>query len=113
MGQSEQHSQALEQEGQEHGDLLQGGFIDSYRFCFGSCSCSIIDIHRNLTLKHLFGLSWARDQCPGVSWILKTDDDIFVDSLHLPRLLQELAVFPEEHMFLCQVRQLERKKEHQ
>ena len=75
-------------EGRLQGDLLQGAFLDSYR---------------NLTVKHLLGYTWARDHCSAASWLLKTDDDQFVDTLHLPRLLQELELEPQQEFFLCQV----------
>ena len=81
-------TEALEKEGEEKGDLLQGDFYDSYR---------------NLTTKHLLGLSWAAQHCADARWVLKTDDDQFVDMLHLPRLLHQLGVAPEDQLFLCQV----------
>ena len=81
-------SDALRQEGEQHGDLLQGDFLDSYR---------------NLTTKHLFALSWAALRCNFASWVLKTDDDQFVDTLHLPLLLSELKVPAGERLFLCQL----------
>ena len=78
----------LQEEGRLQGDLLQGAFLDSYR---------------NLTMKHLLGYTWARDHCSAAFWLLKTDDDQFVDTLHLPRLLQELELEPQQEVFLCQV----------
>jgi len=48
----------------EHGDLLVADFRDSYR---------------NLTLKVLRGLRWVRDNCAQVKFILKADDDTFVN----------------------------------
>ena len=41
-------TEALRQEGEQQGDLLQGDFVDSYR---------------NLTTKHLFAFTWAAFQC--------------------------------------------------
>jgi hypothetical protein len=79
---------ALGQEGEAHGDLLQADFADSYR---------------NLTMKHLTGYTWARDHCAAAAWILKADDDLFVDTLHLPRLLAELGASPAHRLFLCQL----------
>ncbi|KAH7983069.1 UDP-GlcNAc:betaGal beta-1,3-N-acetylglucosaminyltransferase 8 [Rhipicephalus sanguineus] len=42
------------------------------------------DTSRNQTLKSLLLLQWARTFCPRVSFILKADDDAYVD---LPRLI--------------------------
>ena len=81
-------TEALIEEGEQNGDLLQGDFVDSYR---------------NLTTKHLLALSWAVLHCNIASWVLKTDDDQFVDTLHLPQLLDELRTSPEDLLFLCQI----------
>nr|XP_027203369.1 beta-1,3-galactosyltransferase 5-like [Dermatophagoides pteronyssinus] len=54
----------IEQESQIHGDIIQGSFLDTYR---------------NITYKHLMGLKWINHFCPYASYILKADDDIFVD----------------------------------
>ncbi|XP_070185165.1 beta-1,3-galactosyltransferase 1-like [Littorina saxatilis] len=54
----------VQQEVKKHGDLVVADFVDSYQ---------------NLTLKVLVGLDWARHHCPQASFILKTDDDTFVN----------------------------------
>ncbi|KAM8830031.1 beta-1,3-galactosyltransferase 5 [Synchiropus splendidus] len=48
-------------EAKERGDLIQGRFLDSYR---------------NLTLKTISMLSWARSFCPQVHLVAKVDDDV-------------------------------------
>ncbi|GBP04841.1 Beta-1,3-galactosyltransferase 5 [Eumeta japonica] len=45
-------------------DIVQGNFIDSYR---------------NMTYKHMMGLKWATHHCPTARYVLKTDDDLFVN----------------------------------
>ncbi|KAM9665736.1 beta-1,3-galactosyltransferase 4 [Trichechus inunguis] len=55
------------------GDILQAAFQDSYR---------------NLTLKTLSGLNWANKHCPMARYILKTDDDVYVN---VPELVSELV----------------------
>ncbi|XP_029159700.1 beta-1,3-galactosyltransferase 5 [Nylanderia fulva] len=55
---------ALLDESRRFGDILQGNFLDTYR---------------NLTHKHLMGLRWAINNCEGVKYIMKMDDDIVVD----------------------------------
>ncbi|XP_070599940.1 beta-1,3-galactosyltransferase 4-like isoform X2 [Erythrolamprus reginae] len=63
---------ALEHEAAEHGDLLQARFADTYA---------------NLTLKTLAMLGWATTRCPTARFLLKADDDVF---LNLPALVQYL-----------------------
>ncbi|XP_059813504.1 beta-1,3-galactosyltransferase 4-like [Hypanus sabinus] len=54
----------LEAEAQRHGDLVQGLFTDTYL---------------NLTLKTLMVLDWVREHCPDARFVLKADDDVFVN----------------------------------
>ena len=54
----------IEEESGFNDDILQGNFVDSYR---------------NLTRKHVFGLSWAVNCFQDSKWILKIDDDIYVN----------------------------------
>ncbi|XP_051525153.1 beta-1,3-galactosyltransferase 9 [Myxocyprinus asiaticus] len=54
-------SKELIEEFKEHGDLIQGRFIDSYG---------------NLTLKTLSMLGWARRFCPQAHYLAKVDDDV-------------------------------------
>ena len=60
---------ALEAESDRTGDLAITDNVDTYQ---------------NLTLKTLAGLAWATDKCPGAKFVLKADDDVFVQ---VPRLL--------------------------
>ncbi|XP_054834591.1 beta-1,3-galactosyltransferase 4 [Eublepharis macularius] len=63
----------LEEEARRHGDLVQGRFQDTYA---------------NLTLKTLALLGWAAGQCPAARFVVKADDDVF---LNLPALARHLA----------------------
>lgn len=72
-GMSSSHENHLALESAAHGDILQAAFQDSYR---------------NLTLKTLSGLNWASKHCPMARYILKTDDDVFVN---VPELVSELV----------------------
>ncbi|XP_024413691.1 beta-1,3-galactosyltransferase 4 [Desmodus rotundus] len=67
------HENDLARESAAQGDILQAAFQDSYR---------------NLTLKTLSGLNWAYKHCPMARYILKTDDDVFVN---VPELVSELV----------------------
>ncbi|XP_060616679.2 beta-1,3-galactosyltransferase 4 [Anolis sagrei] len=66
----------LEREAAEHRDLVQGRFLDSYG---------------NLTLKTLALMGWAATRCPGALFLVKVDDDVF---LNLPGLAEELGRLP-------------------
>ncbi|XP_045397799.1 beta-1,3-galactosyltransferase 4 [Lemur catta] len=68
------HGNDLARESAAQGDILQAAFQDSYR---------------NLTLKTLSGLNWADKHCPMARYILKTDDDVFVN---VPELVSELVL---------------------
>ncbi|ELW69543.1 Beta-1,3-galactosyltransferase 4 [Tupaia chinensis] len=47
------------------------------------------DSYRNLTLKTLSGLNWADKHCPRARYILKTDDDVYVN---VPEMVSELVL---------------------
>ncbi|XP_063049626.1 beta-1,3-galactosyltransferase 5-like [Engraulis encrasicolus] len=63
----------IAQEQQDYGDILLGNYEDCYR---------------NLTLKVMHGLWWASEHCRP-RFVLKTDDDCFVNTYYLPRYLTE------------------------
>ncbi|XP_069482794.1 beta-1,3-galactosyltransferase 5-like [Ambystoma mexicanum] len=69
----DQVTEEIEKEQQKFGDILLGNYLDTYR---------------NLTRKVLHGLKWARDRCQP-EYILKTDDDCFVNTDGLPTFLTE------------------------
>ncbi|XP_060223594.1 acetylgalactosaminyl-O-glycosyl-glycoprotein beta-1,3-N-acetylglucosaminyltransferase [Meriones unguiculatus] len=76
----------LRLEARESGDVLQWGFWDTFL---------------NLTLKHLHLLDWTAARCPGASFLLSCDDDVFV---HTANVLQFLEVQPpERHLFVGQL----------
>jgi hypothetical protein len=52
-----------------YSDIIRGKFVDSYN---------------NLTLKTISMLEWVDKECPKASFILKTDDDMFIN---VPKLL--------------------------
>ena len=60
-------------ESEAHGDIIQEGFYDSYL---------------NLTLKSVMLLKWVTTYCPEVNFVLKTDDDMYVN---VPVLIEYLS----------------------
>lgn len=55
---------SLTAEAARHGDIVREDFLDSYQ---------------NLTLKTLAGIKWASEYCGTVRFVLKTDDDMYVN----------------------------------
>ena len=55
---------SLEEESQEYGDLVQGDFLDNYH---------------NLSYKGIMGNLWVAEFCSQAEFLVKTDDDMFVD----------------------------------
>ncbi|KAH8271104.1 hypothetical protein KR018_011898, partial [Drosophila ironensis] len=66
---SEHDIKSLDRENLMYADMIRGNSIDSYR---------------NLTLKTISLLEWAHRHCPYAKYVLKTNDDVFIN---VPRLL--------------------------
>lgn len=73
QGLNEDVHEALSGENKVYGDIIRGNFIDSYK---------------NLTLKTISYLEWIDKYCNQTKYILKTDDDVFIN---VPRLMQFLS----------------------
>lgn len=58
----------LERESGQHGDIIQMNFRDSYQ---------------NLTIKTMMIMNWLATRCPGASYAMKVDADIFVNVFYL------------------------------
>ncbi|CAM1326844.1 Uncharacterised protein at_DN0319 [Pycnogonum litorale] len=55
---------SIEQESKQYGDIIQGNFEDSYK---------------SVSYLHLTGLKWTTSYCSKAKFILKADDDIYID----------------------------------
>lgn len=74
-----------------YGDIVQGNFKDAYR---------------NMTYKHVMGLKWVAHHCPMAKYVLKTDDDVVVNSHALRQFLaRELSPWGASSLITCQVLQ--------
>lgn len=72
-----------------YGDIVQGNFGDAYR---------------NMTYKHVMGLKWVAHHCPMAKYVLKTDDDMVVNSHALRKFLaKELSPWGARGLITCQV----------
>lgn len=70
-----------------HGDVVQGNFRDAYR---------------NMTYKHVMALKYAAYHCPRARYVLKTDDDVFVNMPTVIAFLSvELSAYGARRLLLC------------
>ncbi|XP_055606719.1 beta-1,3-galactosyltransferase 9 [Uranotaenia lowii] len=75
----------IEEENRQHDDIVQGNFIDAYR---------------NMTYKHVMALKWFTYHCPEAKYILKADDDVFVNT---PVLYDSLESYAQRSgLLFCQ-----------
>lgn len=65
---------SVRKEGEVYGDIVIENFIDSYA---------------NLTYKTIMGFRWAVQFCAEAKFVLKTDDDVFVDVGNVLKLTEE------------------------
>ncbi len=81
---------AIEFESSQYGDIVQESFVDSYK---------------NLTFKSIAALKWISTYCQKATFVLKTDDDIFVNMFSLLRHLHSLVTIDKVkgNLLLCLV----------
>ena len=65
---NQQQQEVIDREHAQYGDIVQGDFMDTYH---------------NLTLKGLMGLNWVSKYCGKTKFVLKADDDAFVNIFSL------------------------------
>lgn len=65
-------AERLGMESLKYGDIIMEDFVDSYY---------------NLTLKLIMGMKWASLFCPNAKYILKADDDVFINLEHIVKML--------------------------
>ncbi|KAK0133243.1 Beta-1,3-galactosyltransferase 1 [Merluccius polli] len=86
LGQAKDQGKALQdqllRESQEHRDLLQGNFLDSYR---------------NLTIKTILMLEWLASRCPNASYGIKTDSDVL---LNVHSLIEGVIPSTPTHLYM-------------
>lgn len=72
----------IQQESKMFQDIIQGNFLDAYR---------------NMTYKHIMALKWFVYNCQKLKYLIKTDDDVFVNT---PALFSFLENFADKQNFL-------------
>ena len=78
----------IDAEAQQFGDIVQADFVDTYR---------------NLTLKHLLGHRWMLSHCSSANFVVKADDDAFVDVFQLVRFMRRNHGDSAEGTLVCNV----------
>lgn len=78
----------LGHEAELHKDILQWDYRDTFF---------------NLTLKEVLFLEWFSQSCPHAHFILKGDDDVFVNTLQIINLLAGLSVKKAKDLFIGDV----------
>lgn len=86
----------IEQENRMYDDIVQGSFLDAYR---------------NMTYKHVMALKWFTYHCPEAKYILKADDDVFVNTPALYDVL-ETATQRRRLLFCQEIRKAPVKRTH-
>ena len=83
-----QINENLKMESEQFGDIIQGGFIDSYR---------------NLTLKTLTLLDWVYQYCSNAYFIIKIDADSFLNIFKLSTFVRQAIELDiqNEHKLYC------------
>ncbi|CAG9824305.1 unnamed protein product [Phaedon cochleariae] len=77
----------LEDENSLHNDIIQGSFLDTYR---------------NITYKHVMAFKYAIYHCPQAKYILKTDDDVFVNMPTMIKFLTfDLSPYGASNVLFC------------
>lgn len=66
---------AIQDENNRFKDIIQGNFYEAYR---------------NLTYKHIMGLSWVANYCSQAKYVIKMDHDIIFDFYRLKTLLKKV-----------------------
>ena len=86
----EEVQSSLEYEAEQYGDIVQEDFLDSYK---------------NLTYKGIGALKWVTKYCSHAKFVLKADDDIFVNTFTLLRHLKSLheTGIDNKNLILCLV----------
>ena len=78
LGQGNKQEQAnIVKESSKYNDIIQKKFIDSYQ---------------NLSLKSCAAIEWVSKYCPTTSYVLKVDDDVFVNTYVILNYLNKLLL---------------------
>ncbi|KAJ0032715.1 hypothetical protein NQD34_002796 [Periophthalmus magnuspinnatus] len=74
----------IEEESRIYHDIIQQDYQDTYY---------------NLTIKTLMGMNWVATHCPRVSYVMKTDSDMFINTEYLIQKLLKPELPPKQRYF--------------
>ncbi|KAK7888860.1 hypothetical protein WMY93_024420 [Mugilogobius chulae] len=77
--------QTIAEESRTYHDIIQQDYQDTYY---------------NLTIKTLMGMNWVATHCPQVSYVMKTDSDMFVNTEYLIQKLLKPELPPKQRNWL-------------
>uniref|UniRef100_A0A3Q3IPQ1 Hexosyltransferase n=1 Tax=Monopterus albus TaxID=43700 RepID=A0A3Q3IPQ1_MONAL len=80
---AQQQQEKLRQESQQHHDLIQSNFQDSYR---------------NLTIKTMVMLEWLVAHCVNASYVIKVDSDVLLHVRNLVKLLLDPSTAKQNYI---------------
>lgn len=75
---------SIAEESRVHHDIIQQEYQDTYY---------------NLTIKTLMGMNWVATYCPHVTYVMKTDSDMFVNTEYLIQKLLKPELPPKQRYF--------------
>lgn len=65
----------ISKEASQYKDIVQGSYVDNYK---------------TMTYKHLSTIKWVNHYCSHTKYILKLDDDVFLNMLHIKQYISNL-----------------------
>uniref|UniRef100_A0A3B3YV12 Hexosyltransferase n=1 Tax=Poecilia mexicana TaxID=48701 RepID=A0A3B3YV12_9TELE len=78
LGLDKRHDvEKLQQENQQHNDLIQSNFLDTYL---------------NLTIKTMVIMDWLATRCPAAAYAMKVDSDVFLNVDNLVIMLKKPGI---------------------
>lgn len=86
-----QKQEKLQEENKKHRDMVQGDFLDTYH---------------NLSYKAIMGNLWVSEFCDQAEFVVKTDDDMFIDLYevyYLTRKYLTSSHYTKNRFLLCPV----------
>ena len=83
---SKQEQKAIDKEAERYGDILQDDFKDAYR---------------NLTLKTIMAFHWFAQHCSNARFLMKTDDDMFINTLAILKMVQPPGAYNNTMFGYC------------
>ena len=78
--------EAIDKESEDHEDILQGMFEESYY---------------NLALKSMSAFKWTQEKCQDVNWLVKVDDDTVNNMGTLRHVVNKLEEEKMENVLAC------------